>query len=288
MKRTDWILLAALIVVSSAWCLTASRQIGATFDEPFYLQGGIDYWRHGHFGTLLAAGTMPLAQHLQTLPVYLAERNAGRPFTIEHDLGVMLQLARPVTLVFWILLLASTMRLGRILGGLWGGRAAVSLIAFEPNFLAHASLATTDIALAAGIVTFATELLTRREQAALWRVGIPAVWFGIALSAKVSALALLPFVAAIALLRTPPTRSSVLGLSADLAWIGVLGGSFAVLYCGTGGQTWLAGTLAGMPAGHWLRPAVSWLGLRTIRPARRCSLPAQPTRVPSGTSCRCC
>jgi hypothetical protein len=42
-KRIDWVLLAVLTVASGAWCFSASRQLGATFDEPFYLEGGLDY-----------------------------------------------------------------------------------------------------------------------------------------------------------------------------------------------------------------------------------------------------
>jgi hypothetical protein len=42
---------------------------------------------------------MPLAQHLQTLPVYIAQRSSGRLLTIADDLGEMLLLARPITLL---------------------------------------------------------------------------------------------------------------------------------------------------------------------------------------------
>ena len=34
--------LAIVFILSSAWCFTASRRIGATFDEPIYLQAGLD------------------------------------------------------------------------------------------------------------------------------------------------------------------------------------------------------------------------------------------------------
>src|SRR5262245_27826147 len=102
--RKDGMLLIAIALASSTWCLSAGRELGATFDEPFYLEAGLDYWRHGHFSKLLSAGTMPLAPHLQTLPVYIAERASGREWTIGQDLGGMLQLARPVTLLFWLTL----------------------------------------------------------------------------------------------------------------------------------------------------------------------------------------
>jgi hypothetical protein len=265
-RRTDWIVLAAIVAASSAWCLTASPRIGATFDEPFYLQAGLDYWRHGHFGQLLAAGTMPLAPHLQTVPVFLTEWVSGRTLTIESDLGEMLQLARPVTLLFWVILLGYTMRLGRLFGGSWGGRFAAALVAMEPNFLAHASLATTDIALAACFVAFVVQLLDGHGGSPWRRIGLPAIWFGLAVTAKVSALALLPFAAAIVLLREPHDSPARRRLGMDLIAILAIGLAFTVLYCGTGGQTWLHNTLARMPGGHWLRPLVSWLGSLPLFP----------------------
>ena len=264
MKRADWLLLAALALTSSAWCFTASRQLGATFDEPFYFESGLDYWRRGHFGQLLSAGVMPLAPHLQTLPIFVAEQTTGRTLSVENDLGEMLRLARPVTLAFWVLLLASVMHLGRMAGGVWGGRLAAAIVAVEPNFLAHASLATTDIALAACFTAFVAQFLRGRTQGRLRRIVLPSMWFALALAAKASALALLPFAVGIAALRDD--RRHLRRLLLDVAAILVIGVTFAVAYCGTGGGTWLHGTLERMPATHALRPLVAWLGSLPVFP----------------------
>ncbi|HYE86748.1 MAG TPA: hypothetical protein VEA16_10365 [Vicinamibacterales bacterium] len=257
MKRADWILLAVVALASSIWCVTAGRQLGATFDEPFYFEGGLDYWRHGHFGKLLAAGVMPLPAHLQTLPIFIAEQTSGRALTVERDLGEMLRLARPVTLLFWLLLLASVMRLGQLFGGAWGGRAATLMVAAEPNFLAHASLATTDVALAACFAAFTAQWLAGRDATAAGRVLLPSIWFALALAAKVSAMALLPFaMVAAAVWHRGPWRRLML----DAIGVLLIGIALATLYCGTGGMTWLHGTLSRMPADHWLRPLVVTAG----------------------------
>lgn len=153
--RADVMLLLLVTAASSAWCLATARILGATFDEPFYLEAGLDAWRRGTFKELLAAGVMPLPAHLQTLPLYLRELAAGRPFTVAADLSEMLPVARSVTLVFWGVLLFYSMRLARSLGGPWAGRLAVVVLALDPNFLAHAALATTDLALAAFLMMFA-------------------------------------------------------------------------------------------------------------------------------------
>ena len=46
MRRLDvaWLLLWAAL--SSAWCLSAARDLSATFDEPFYLRAGPEVVAH--------------------------------------------------------------------------------------------------------------------------------------------------------------------------------------------------------------------------------------------------
>src|SRR5688572_16015220 len=98
-----WFLTWALL--SSLWCVTAARQLGATFDEPFYLTSGLDFWRTGSHHALMKKGTMPLPMDCQTLPLFLWERWRGTPFDLTTDVPRLLPWARAVTLAFWWLLL---------------------------------------------------------------------------------------------------------------------------------------------------------------------------------------
>ena len=72
-----WLL--ACGALSSAWCLTAGRQLGATFDEPVYITRGLEGWQTGSHHGLLRLGTMPLPADVQTFPLYVAERWRGTP-----------------------------------------------------------------------------------------------------------------------------------------------------------------------------------------------------------------
>ncbi len=191
-RGRDWTLdaLWLLIVggVSSAWCLTVASQLGATFDEPFYLAQGLEYWRTGSHARLMSKGTMPLAVDLTTLPLYVWERWAGVRFDLAGDFDRVLLVARAGTLVFWWVLLGYGWLAGRLLGGPWGGRLAVALLAAEPSLLGHASLATTDVAVTACMVALVYHFAVGREAGWLRRLAIPTVWYAAAVLAKASGL----------------------------------------------------------------------------------------------------
>lgn len=185
-RPTDAVWFLAFALTSSAWCLGAGHRLGATFDEPFYLSSGLEHWRTGSCRTLMKAGTMPLPVDLQTLPLYLWERCRGEHFDLARDCQRILPVARAGTLAFWWLLLLYGWRTGRVLAGPWGGRLAVALLACEPSLLAHAGLATTDIAVSACLLALAYHFRTGRDAGWPRRVAVPALWFAAAVLAKAS------------------------------------------------------------------------------------------------------
>jgi hypothetical protein len=179
-------------LASSVFCLTAAWSIGPTFDEPLYVSLGLDFWRTGSHAGFMRYGTMPLPIDLQTLPLYLWERWHEIRLEPVHDLEAILPSARAVTLAFWWLLLWYARQAARLLGGVWAGRFAVALIACEPTFLAHAGLATTDIAVTACLLALLYHFRVGRESGWWRRVVLPGTWFGVALLCKASALVFAP------------------------------------------------------------------------------------------------
>ena len=184
----DWLWFLVCGILSSIWCLTAAGQLSATFDEPIYINRGLQHWRSGSYHPLLQMGTMPLPVDAETLPLYLWERWRGVPFDPVADFQKLLPPARAMTLLFWWLLLCYGRLAGRALAGPWGGRLAVGLLAFEPSFLAHAGLATTDISITACLLALVYHFRMGREAGWFRRLGLPAFWFAAALLAKASAL----------------------------------------------------------------------------------------------------
>ncbi len=186
----SWLLLWG--VASSVWCLTASGHLSATFDEPTYLERGLDHWRTGSYAGLMRLGTMPLPVDVETLPIYLWEKYRGVPIDVTADMEKILPVARAGALVFWWLLLTYGWLSARHIAGPWGGRLAVPLLACEPSLLAHAGLATTDIAITACLLALVYHFRVGRDASWLKRVLLPGLWFAAALLAKASALAFAP------------------------------------------------------------------------------------------------
>jgi hypothetical protein len=244
----DWGWFLALAVGSSVWCVTAAARLGATFDEPVYVERGLQGWREGSHRGLLRMGTMPLPTDLDTLPLYLWERWHGVTFDPVHDLPQLLPWARACTLVFWWLLLFYARLAGRSLAGPWGGRLAVALLACEPSLLAHASLATTDVAITACVLALVYHFRTARDAGRFRRVVVPACWFGACLLAKASGLVYGPLCLFVVeterLARSGGLRSGGLRqrfaaawaayrpLRRDGTWIVTLGLLLAFAYCG--------------------------------------------------------
>jgi hypothetical protein len=252
--------LALWAVAGSLWCISASARLSATFDEPTYVRLGLESWRTGSSGRLLDLGTMPLPAHLDTLPLYLAERWRGGPFDAEGDLDRLLPVARLGTLPFWWLLLVYGWLVGRQTAGQWGGRLAVVLLACDPNLLAHATLATTDVPVTACLLGLLYHFHKGRDAGWCRRVGVPACWFAVAVLCKASGM-MFGILGMLAVgMGTRRVWLPERGLRRDLGQIVALGLAVVFLYCGTDGRPSpsFVAWAQGLPAGHG-QSALVWL-----------------------------
>jgi hypothetical protein len=216
----DWLWWLAFAGGSTVWCVTAGDHLGPTVDETLYVQQGLERLHTGNSKRFMADGVMTLPPDVQALPAVMVEQFRGERFDPDADFPQLLRLARYGSLAFWWLLLAYSRLWGRRLGGPWGGRWAVALVACEPNLLGHAALATTDIAATATILMATFRFATARDRRWWRRVLVPGVLWGVALSAKASALVYVPLV------------WLVLGmhhLREQGGWPGWVGGVFATL-----------------------------------------------------------
>jgi hypothetical protein len=189
----DWLWFLVCAGLSTWWCVSAAAELGATFDEPIDLNNGLEFWRTGSHYPLLKMGAMPLPMDLASLPAYLWERSTGERVDFRQGAPyTALFAARVALLPFWWLLLIYARLVGRLLAGPWAGRLAVAILAAEPTVLAHAALATKDLAITACMVAFVYHFRVGREGSWLRRIGWPAFWYAAALLSKASAIVFAP------------------------------------------------------------------------------------------------
>jgi hypothetical protein len=206
----------------------ASLSKSPTFDEPAHISAGLSYWRTGQFGANLQHP--PLLKEIGALPLVL--QGVPWPQTpqaaslvrgargLEYPIGFdILNANGPDRVLFWSRLPFAI--LGTLLGVvlyLWGrmlvgdlaALGALLLYACSPTMLAHASLVTTDVGSACFTVLFLAALwryLCRPSPLRLVQSGLA---LGAALTAKFSAILLVPVGALLMLaaLRWPPTPAA--------------------------------------------------------------------------------
>jgi len=278
-KKVHWpAALCALVLGMHALLLGWSAAANsATFDEPAHLAAGTAYWRHGDFS--IYSLSPPLLRLWAALPAVLA--GAASPGTADawqHSLAnrhwyyadqfVYANFARfPLLLLLarWGMIPLScftawiTYRWAGALYGRGSGVVAAALYCFNPDVLAHGSLATTDIGTAAAILA-ACWLWWRfclSPSAGKWILALVAVTA--AHLCKFTAVLLWPMMLAIAL----PIASGLPGFrKLMLAWIGLGAAMVLVLNALYG----FAGT--GQALGHFQFASAMMTHLQSRLPAR--------------------
>jgi hypothetical protein len=259
----DSISIVLLIIVAAQLQLSANRN-SATYDEQYHIAIGLYYLRRGdpglippHPPLIAALATLPLAAN-RNLVVPLREPGTSSLSNLEYSDQLLWRLnpngpsmvarARLPIIGLTLLLAITVYAWARELFGPISGLLALTLLSFDPNILAHGSLATNDI----GVTCFATLALytfwrwmTRPTPA---RAVIAGLMLGLAQVSKFSAVYLIPVVIIILLSDRILKSSSVasrLTAKTTLAYLSVIA---LAAYC----AIWVVygfnvGTLKGYP-----------------------------------------
>lgn len=225
-RRREILLVAALLLVHLALLLDGARRDSATYDEPAFLAGAIAAW-HGDRSLWPFGGLLP--QVLQGAPLVASgialpgppeawptgEANA-LGFLLLHrsslDPQRVLLLGRlPIILASLVLALV-VHRIARRLFGPGGALVSLALFALCPPFLALGRLATADLLAALTLLsaTWLAHACLRRITPA--RVAASCAVTGLAFLAKMSAVLLLPVIAALVAWRWARGERSVAAL----------------------------------------------------------------------------
>ena len=209
-SKKEWARFVAVLLLGLLFAQTiaSARLKSPTIDEPDHLVQGYAYLKTGDLR--LRTQPPPLVNAINALPLLtlpgvklptddLSWIQADRPrfvdmflWQVNDNAGQLIFLGRISTILLTVLLGAFVFRWARDLFGSHAALLALFLFAFDPNILAHARLITTDL----GMTTFsflAVYALWRSLHKEAWHdVILSGVALGLALTAKFSALFLVP------------------------------------------------------------------------------------------------
>ena len=200
MTRGRWRIATALVASLACLAIVATYPVfSQTWDEPATLAAGMEWLSTGEYR--YEAQHPPLARIASAIGPYLrGARSLGHRSLYDEGRALLgegaqyrrtLFLARLGMLPFFLLLLVVCARWGAHLGGPPAATLATLFAAANPNLLAHAGIAGTDLAPAALVAAGAYAWMRWREHPAFSRALVSGVAVGLAATTKFSALAFL-------------------------------------------------------------------------------------------------
>lgn len=207
---------AALLGLFAFQLWLHATRTSPTLDEPYHILAGYRYWECGDFGVNaehppllklvaawpihtwgLAGPPWPCGSRMTPLPEGF---QAGTRFVLENGIDRIVVPARLASSLFALALAALVALAALEMFGRAEALAALALVAFEPNLVAHGSLVTTDMALAAGVFASAYALYRYGKRPSLGRLLVAGLAVGVALAAKHSAIVIVPVLCALPVL----------------------------------------------------------------------------------------
>jgi tetratricopeptide (TPR) repeat protein len=242
-RRTIAGIALALLLVLIAQLVYVSRATSITWDEAHHLFDGYNIWKNFDYG--LNPEVPPLVKMVAAAPLLHMSLQApriqdreeqteaffdGRDFVFRNDTEKILFRARMASAIFIVGLAVAVFLAGCEMFSPLAGLIALAFLVFDPNFLAHGALVTTDVGISCCI--FWTLYLAWRyiNRPSLLRLLLVALATGLAMSAKFTGLLLLPMFCLLAVVEVIGMRNWKLLLrrAAEIAIVSAI--SFVVLW----------------------------------------------------------
>lgn len=213
---------ALLLAVMAAELALSARQQSQTFDEAVHISAGYRYWKNFDFGAnpehpplvkLVAA--IPLLRRPLRVPSIpeadfkMVGFKTGRDFLYANDANAILWRTRMAAAVFAIGLALTVFLLANSMWGAGPAFLALTLLVFEPNFLAHGALVTTDVGVTFGFFLAVASYYFYLNKPSALRLAGAGVAAGLCLGAKHSGILIFPMLLCLALTQLPPLRDPV-------------------------------------------------------------------------------
>lgn len=217
--RRLWLVVAVallLAVMGTELALSVSRQ-SQTFDEACHVFAGYRYWKNFDFG--FNPEHPPLVKLVAAMPILglplrapsfandhfrVLEYGAGRDFLYANDANALLWRARLAAALLTIALGVTVFLVSHSMWGVGPAFLALTLFAFEPNFLAHGALVTTDIGATFGLFLGVGCFYLYLKKPSALRLAGAGLASGLCLSAKHSGILIFPMLAFLAVVELLP------------------------------------------------------------------------------------
>jgi hypothetical protein len=262
-----------LLAVMATELALSARQQSQTFDEGVHIFAGYRYWKNFDFGA--NPEHPPLVKLVAALPLLrlplrtpsipdadfkMVEYRTGRDFLYGNDANNILWRARMAVAAFTICLALAVFLVANSMWGAGPAFLVLTLLVFEPNFLAHGALVTTDIGATLGIFLGVGSFYFYLKKPSALRLAGAGLAAGLCLGAKHSGILLFPMLLLLAVTELVPSRDPAtrevsqdlgkraLRLAASLAAVAAI--SFVVLWSFYGFR------YAARPAGLSVNPAL--------------------------------
>jgi 4-amino-4-deoxy-L-arabinose transferase-like glycosyltransferase len=257
MERRRALFIAAALLASAIFLAGAARRQSLTVDEAHYIGVGKHLVETGDWGLKGALLHPPLPFYLSSVLLFGVEipesvwraphqDERGRALCRALPGNRALLLSRIPGIALTLLLFGLVFAEARRAFGKRAGLLAVLLAAFEPNLLAHGSLATPDLPLAALFFLAVLRVRRLREEGSARNTAIAGAALGLAFLSKYNALLLLAIVPIAALADRAPPRFFVRLVLAFLAALLVLYAAYLPLAV-RGGKPFLGERLLPRP-----------------------------------------
>ncbi len=216
-KPTSHVAAALILLIYAAICSTTAAKKGNTFDEIFFLASGYHIWHFNDYHIVPEGGN--LYQRACSLPLVLAGYEFPAPddpfwqranyfelsdrffFQMGHDVQRMLWLGRMVTVLFGVAVGVVIYQWTSSLAGRGAGLVALTMFAFCPTILANSSLATADLFTGGLVLMLLGAFWRMLHRLNLSWLAVSCLLFGAVSATRHWAVACVPVMMALALLR---------------------------------------------------------------------------------------
>jgi tetratricopeptide (TPR) repeat protein len=200
-----------LIVLFLQLAYVASQE-SVTWDEANHIYAGYRSWTHADFG--LNPEHPPFVKLLATVPLLamhlkvpeLEDRYfkmeaflGGKDFIFSNDTNTILLRCRIGPVLLTVLLALLVFLSAREMFGTAPAFLALGLMVFDPNFLGHGALVTTDVGVSCFLFATAYAFYRYARASSIWRIVLVGVAGGLALASKHSGILILPMLVLLAL-----------------------------------------------------------------------------------------